>query len=110
MCNHNSLSARMLHRAPPPPLAPVDQHFLTPKIVADPKMQCHENFFGIWRVTEAILGKKTFFFKKHILKKINNKSHYFSFFRYAFCRYKYCDSDKPNISTEMSLYVSEKQP
>ena len=35
-----SLSARILHRAPPPRLQ-VDQNFLTHKIVADPKMRCH---------------------------------------------------------------------
>ena len=56
-----SLSARILHRAPPPRLQ-VDQNFLTQKIVADPKMRCHQKSFGIWRVTEAILGQKTFFF------------------------------------------------
>ena len=56
----------------------VDQNFLTQKIVADPKMRCQQKSFGIWRVTEAILGKKTCFFpKKHILEKIHNKSHYF---------------------------------
>ena len=72
----HSLSARILHRAPP--RLQVDQNFLTQKIVADPKMRCHQKSFGIWRVTEAILGKKTcFFFKKHILEKIHNKSHYF---------------------------------
>ena len=73
----NSLSARTLHRAPPPRLQ-VDQNFLTQKIVADPKMRCHQISFGIWRVTEAILGQKTCFFsKKHILEKNHNKSHYF---------------------------------
>ena len=74
---HNSLSARILHRAPPPRLQ-VDQNFLTQKIIADPKMRCHQKSFGIWRVTEAILGQKTcFFFKKLILEKNLNKSHYF---------------------------------
>ena len=74
----NSLSARILHRAPPPPRLQVDQNFLTQKIVADPKMRCHQKSFGIWRVTEAILGQKTCFFsKKHILEKNHNKSHYF---------------------------------
>ena len=57
-----SLSARILHRAPPPRLQ-VDQNFLTHKIVADPKMRCHQKSFGIWRVTEAILGQKTYFGK-----------------------------------------------
>ena len=62
----------------PPPRLQVDQNFLTQKIVADPKMRCHQKSFGIWRVTEAILGKKTcFFFQKHILEKNHNKSHYF---------------------------------
>ena len=62
----------------PPPRLQVDQNFLTQKIVADPKMRCHQKSFGIWRVTEAILGQKTcFFFKKHILEKIHNKSNYF---------------------------------
>ena len=54
-----SLSARILHRAPP--RLQVDQYFLTQKIVADPKMRCHQKSFGIWRVTEAILGQKTCF-------------------------------------------------
>ena len=62
---YNSLSARILHRAPPPRLQ-VDQNFLTQKIVADPKMRCHQKSFGIWRVTEAILGQKTCFFSKNI--------------------------------------------
>ena len=35
----SSLSARILHRAPPPPRLQVDQNFLTQKIVADPKMR-----------------------------------------------------------------------
>ena len=51
-----SLSARILHRAPPPLRLQVDQNFLTQKIVANSKMRCHQNFFGIWRATEAILG------------------------------------------------------
>ena len=75
-----SLSARILHRAPPPRLQ-VDQNFLTQKIATDLKMRCHQNSFGIWRVTVAILGKKTCFFKKkHIWEKIHNKSHYFFIF------------------------------
>ena len=49
---------------PPPPRLQVDQNFLTQKIVADPKMRCHQKSFGIWRVTEAILGQKTCFFLK----------------------------------------------
>ena len=61
----------------PPPRLQVDQNFLTQKIVADPKMRCHQKSFGIWRVTKAILGQKTCFFLKHILEKIHNKSHYF---------------------------------
>ena len=65
-----SLSARILHRAPP--RLQVDQNFLTQKIVADPKMRCHQKSFGIWRVTEAILGKKNVFWRKN-----HNKSHYF---------------------------------
>ena len=84
---HYSLSARILHRTPPPRLQ-VDQNILTQKIVADPKMRWHQKSFGIWSVTEAILGQKTCFcFKKHILEKNHNKSHYFLNFRYAFCRY-----------------------
>ena len=44
-------------------------------------MRCHQNCFGIWRVTEeAKLRKKRVFFKKHILKKIHTKSHYFLIF------------------------------
>ena len=73
LSSHNSasgisLSARILHRAPPPRLQ-VDQNFLTQKIVADPKMRCHQKSFGIWRVTEAILGQKTCFFSKNIFLK-----------------------------------------
>ena len=60
-----------------PPRLQVDQNFLAQKIVADPKMRCHQKSFGIWRVTEAILGQKTCFKKKHILEKIHNKLHYF---------------------------------
>ena len=84
-----SLSARILHRAPPPPAPQVDQNFLTQKIVADPKMQCHQKSFGIWRVTEAILGKKNvFFFSKNILwKKIIINHTIFLILRYAFYRY-----------------------
>ena len=52
-----------------PPRLQVDQNFLTRKIVADPKMRCHQKSFGIWRVTEAILGKKTLFFSKNIFWK-----------------------------------------
>ena len=64
LLNNTSLSARILHRAPlpPSPRLQVDQHFLTQKIVADPKMRCHQKSFGIWRVTETILGQKRGFF------------------------------------------------
>ena len=73
-----SLSARILHRAQIYSPAPSGPKFLTQKIVADPKMRCHQKSFGIWKVTEAILGKKTWvFFKKHILEKNYNNSHYF---------------------------------
>ena len=83
---YNSLSVRILHCAPPPRLQ-VDPHYLTQKMVADPKMRCNQNSFGIWRVTEVILGKKRVF-QKTYFEKIKNKSHYFfSFFRYTFCRY-----------------------
>ena len=82
-----SLSARILHRAPPPRLQ-VDQNFLTQKIVADPKMRCHQKSFGIWRVTEAILGQKTCFFSKNIFwKKFIINLTIFLIFRYAFYRY-----------------------
>ena len=47
---HNSLSTMILHRAPPPRLQ-VDQNFLTQKIMADLKMQCHQNCFGIFKKT-----------------------------------------------------------
>ena len=82
-----SLSARILHRAPPPRLQ-VDQNFLTQKIVADPKMRCHQKSIGIWRVTEAILGQKTCFFSKNIFwKKFIINHTIFLNFRYAFFRY-----------------------
>ena len=85
--NNDSLSARILHRAPPPRLQ-VDQNFLTQKIVADPKMRCHQKSFGIWRVTEAILGQKTCFFLKNIFwKKFIINHTIFLIFRYAFFRY-----------------------
>ena len=55
---------------PPRPRLQVDQNFLTQKIVADPKMRCHQKSFGIWRVTEAILGKKIVgFFSKNLFGK-----------------------------------------
>ena len=39
--------ARIRHRAPPPPLpAPSGPKFLSKKIVAVPKIECHENFGG----------------------------------------------------------------
>ena len=72
----------------PPPRLQVDQNFLTQKIVADPKMRCHQKSFGIWRVTEAILGKKTCFFSKNIFgKKFIINLTIFLIFRYAFYRY-----------------------
>ena len=51
---------------PPLPRLHVDQKNLTQKTVEDPKMRCHQNSFGIWMVTESILGKKKrdFFSKK----------------------------------------------
>ena len=73
----NSLSARILHRAPPPP-APSGPKFsnsenccgsenaMPPKIFWD--MEGHRGHFR---------SKNVFFFKKHILEKIHNKSHYF---------------------------------
>ena len=57
-------------------------------------MRYHQKSFGIWRVTEAILGKKNVFFLKHILEKIHNKSH----------------SEKLKISPKICLYVPEEQP
>ena len=105
-----SLSARILHRAPPPRLE-VDQNFLTQKIVADLKMRCHQKSFGIWRVTEAILGQKTCFFPKNIFwKKIIINHTIFKIFRYAFYRYQSCNSEKTKISPKMCLYLPEKQP
>ena len=72
----------------PPPRLQVDQNFLTQKIVADPKMRCHQKSFGIWRVTEAILGQKTCFFSKNIFwKKFIINHTIFLNFRYAFFRY-----------------------
>ena len=74
---YNSLSARILHRAPPPP-APSGPKFsnsenccgsenaMPPKIFWD--MEGHRGHFR---------SKNVFFFKKHILEKIHNKSHYF---------------------------------
>ena len=65
----NRQSARILHRAPP--RLQVDQNFQTQKIVADPKMRCRQNSFGIWSVREAILGQETFFFfKKHLRRLV----------------------------------------
>ena len=87
ICQYYSLSARILHRAPPPRLQ-VDKNFLTQKIVADPKMRCHQKSFGIWRVTEAILGQKTCFFSKNIFwRKFIINHTIFLIFRYAFYRY-----------------------
>ena len=72
--DHYSLSARILHRASPPPRLQVDQNFLTQKIVGrsenamPPKifwdMEGHRGHFR---------SKNVFFFQKHILEKIHNK-------------------------------------
>ena len=74
---HNSLSARILHRAPPPP-APSGPKFsnsenccgsenaMPPKLFWD--MEGHRGHFR---------SKNVFFSKKHILEKNHNKSHYF---------------------------------
>ena len=86
LIQHYSLSAMILHRAPP--RLQVDQNFLTQKIVADPKMWCHQKSFGIWRVTEAILGQKTCFFSNNIFwKKFIINHTIFLIFRYVFFRY-----------------------
>ena len=71
-----SLSARILHRAPPPaPSGPKfsnsenccgSENAMPPKIFWD--MEGHRGHFR---------SKNVFFFKKHILEKIHNKSHYF---------------------------------
>ena len=73
-----SLSARILHRAPPPPPAPSGPKFsysenccgsenaMPPKIFWD--MEGHRGHFR---------SKNVFFFKKHILEKSHNKLHYF---------------------------------
>ena len=71
-----SLSARILHRAPPPaPSGPKfsnsenccgSENAMPPKIFWD--MEGHKGHFR---------SKNVFFFKKHILEKIHNKSHYF---------------------------------
>ena len=75
--NADSLSARILHHAPPPP-APSGPKFsnsenccgsenaMPPKIFWD--MEGHRGHFR---------SKNVFFFKKHTLEKIHNKSHYF---------------------------------
>ena len=75
--NRYSLSARILHRAPPPP-APSGPKFsnsenccrsenaVPPKIFWD--MEGHRGHFR---------SKNVFFSKKHILEKNHNKSHYF---------------------------------
>ena len=73
---HELLLANIVYRPgyftvhpPPPTRLQVDQNFLTQKIVADLKMRCHQKSFGIWRVTEAILGQKTCFISKNIFWK-----------------------------------------
>ena len=92
-----------------PPRLQVDQNFLTQKIVADPKMRCHQKSFGIWRATEAILGQKTCFFSKNICwKKFIINHTIFKIFRYAFFKYSCCYSEKPKISPKMCLYLPEK--
>ena len=71
-----------------PPPAPSGPKFSNSKIVAGPKMQCHQKSFGIWRVTEAILGQKTCFFSKNIFwKKFIINHTIFLIFRCAFFRY-----------------------
>ena len=77
MIKFYSLSARILHRAPPPP-APSGLKFSNSKNCYGSENAMPPKSFGLWRVTEAILSQKTwFFFKKHNLEKIHNKSHYF---------------------------------
>ena len=107
-----SLSARVLHRAPPHP-AP-----------SRPKFSNSENCCGsenamppkIFWDMEGHRGnprsKNVFFFQKNIFwKKKHNKSHYFLIFRYAFCRYtNTVILKKTKISPKMCLYVPEKQP
>ena len=73
-----SLSARILHRAPPslptqsgPKFSNSEnccgsENAMPPKIFWD--MEGHRGHFR---------SKNVFFFKKHILEKIHNKSHYF---------------------------------
>ena len=63
----------------PLPRLQVDQNFLTQKIVADQKIECHQNSFGIRRVTEALLGKKKngVSFKNNILWKKYIVNHFF---------------------------------
>ena len=72
----DSLSARILHRAPPPaPSGPKfsnsenscgSENAMPPKIFWD--MEGHRGHFR---------SKNVIFFKKHIFEKIHNKSHYF---------------------------------
>ena len=84
-----SLSARILHRAPPPPPAPSGPNFSNSENCCSSEYAMPPKSFEIWRVTEAILGKKTwFFFQKNIFwKKFIINHIIFLIFRYAFCRY-----------------------
>ena len=55
----------------------VDQNLLTPKIAAVPKIGCHQNYFGTWKVIETLLGEKgvlDIFLKKNMVNHINTYS------------------------------------
>ena len=53
-----NLSARTPHRTPPLPFRlKVVSNFMAQKIVAISKIECHQNSFEKWRVTEAVLSK-----------------------------------------------------
>ena len=66
-------------------LTQIDQNFLTWKIVAVPKIECHQNSVGIWKVTKTLLRqKRDFFSKTHILKKCMVNHINFYIFKSAF--------------------------
>ena len=85
--NAISLSARILQGAPPP--APSGSIFSNSENYCGSENAMPQKFFWDMEGHRVNFRSKTVgFFQKLILKKNNNKSHYFfSFFRYAFCRY-----------------------
>ena len=90
----SSLSARILHRAPPPATSGPkfsnsdnccgSENAMPPKIFWD--MEGHR---GNVRLKKVLFFSKNIFWKEFMINQIISLT-----FRYAFCRYYYCNSEK----------------